>query len=325
MKWTKFTLKTTTEAVDLISNMLDELGIEGIEIEDNVPLSEADTKGMFIDILPELPPDDGTAKVSFYLEDLSNLEDLLRNIEEGLDDLSEFVNVGERTIAVSETEDKDWINNWKQYFKPFTVDDILIKPTWEEIPAEHADKLLIEIDPGTAFGTGKHETTQLCIRQLDKYIKGGEKVLDVGTGSGILGIAALKLGASEAPILMRMQSLQSGRISRQTTFRLRSSALFREISSMTRQFRIRQDTSATTSLWQTFLLRSSLCFRARSHLTSSTAESSSHPESLTRRKKMCVRQWRQIRNWRSWRSTIRTTGFPSPHAESRKRACIIFL
>lgn len=198
MKWTKFTLKTTTEAVDLISNMLDELGIEGIEIEDNVPLSEADTKGMFIDILPELPPDDGTAKVSFYLEDLSNLEDLLRNIEEGLDDLSEFVNVGERTIAVSETEDKDWINNWKQYFKPFTVDDILIKPTWEEIPAEHADKLLIEIDPGTAFGTGKHETTQLCIRQLDKYIKGGEKVLDVGTGSGILGIAALKLGVSEA-------------------------------------------------------------------------------------------------------------------------------
>ncbi|WP_432629345.1 50S ribosomal protein L11 methyltransferase [Brotaphodocola sp.] len=198
MKWTKFTLKTTTEAVDLISSMLDELGIEGIEIEDNVPLSEADTKGMFIDILPELPPDDGTAKVSFYLEDLSNLEDLLRNIEEGLDDLSEFVNVGERTIAVSETEDKDWINNWKQYFKPFTVDDILIKPTWEEIPPEHADKLLIEIDPGTAFGTGKHETTQLCIRQLDKYIKGGEKVLDVGTGSGILGIAALKLGASEA-------------------------------------------------------------------------------------------------------------------------------
>ena len=195
MKWTKFTLKTTTEAVDLISSMLDEIGIEGIEIEDNIPLSEADTKGMFIDILPELPPDDGTAKVSFYLEDLSNLETILREIEEGLDDLSQFVNVGERTIAVSETEDKDWINNWKQYFKPFTVDDILIKPTWEEIPPQHRDKLLIQIDPGTAFGTGMHETTQLCIRQLEKYVTPDSEVLDVGTGSGILGITALKLGA----------------------------------------------------------------------------------------------------------------------------------
>ena len=197
MKWTKFTLKTTTEAVDLISSMLDEIGIEGIEIEDNIPLSEADTKGMFIDILPELPPDDGTAKVSFYLEDLSNLETILREIEEGLDDLSQFVNVGERTIAVSETEDKDWINNWKQYFKPFTVDHILIKPTWETVPEEQKDKLLVQIDPGTAFGTGMHETTQLCIRQLEKYVHSESEILDVGTGSGILGITALKLGAKE--------------------------------------------------------------------------------------------------------------------------------
>lgn len=198
MKWTKFTLSTTTAAVDLISSMLDEIGIEGIEIEDNIPLSEADTKGMFIDILPELPPDDGTAKVSFYLEDLSDLERIMREIEEGLDDLSNFVDVGDRTIVRSETEDKDWINNWKQYFKPFTVDDILIKPTWEEIPEDQKDKLLIQIDPGTAFGTGKHETTQLCIRQLRKYVKDGVRVLDVGTGSGILGIAALKLGAGRA-------------------------------------------------------------------------------------------------------------------------------
>ena len=197
MKWTKFTLKTTTEAVDLISSMLDELGIEGIEIEDNIPLSDADTKGMFIDILPELPPDDGTALVSFYLEDLTNLERILRDIEEGLDDLSQFVDVGERTIAISETEDKDWINNWKQYFKPFTVDDILIKPTWEDVPEGHEDKLLIQIDPGTAFGTGQHETTQLCIRQLRKYVNDQSVILDVGTGSGILGIAALKLGAKQ--------------------------------------------------------------------------------------------------------------------------------
>ena len=196
MKWTRFTLNTTTEAVDFISSMLDEIGIEGIEIEDNVPLSETDTKGMFIDILPELPPDDGTARVSFYLEDLTGLEQILCQIEEGLEDISQFVDVGERTITTSETEDKDWINNWKQYFKPFTVDGILIKPTWEPVPREHEDKLLIQIDPGTAFGTGMHETTQLCIRQLRNHVRPGARVLDVGTGSGILGIAALKLGAA---------------------------------------------------------------------------------------------------------------------------------
>ena len=109
--------------------------------------------------------------------------------------LAAYTNLGQRSIEASEKEDKDWINNWKQYFKPFTVDHILIKPTWEEIPPEHKDKLLIQIDPGTAFGTGMHETTQLCIRQLEKRVKKGEQVLDVGTGSGILGIAALKLGA----------------------------------------------------------------------------------------------------------------------------------
>ncbi len=197
MKWTKFTLKTTTAAVDLIGSMLDDIGIEGIEIEDHVPLSAEDTKGMFIDILPELPPDDGTAMVSFYLEDPAGAEGILRQVEEGLEDLRQFVDVGEGTLVMSETEDKDWINNWKQYFKPFTVDDILIKPTWEQVPQEHKDKLLIQIDPGTAFGTGMHETTQLCIRQLSRYVKEGTRVLDVGTGSGILGIAALKLGAKQ--------------------------------------------------------------------------------------------------------------------------------
>lgn len=197
MKWKKFTLTTTTEAVDLISSMFDEIGIEGIEIEDNIPLTESETKGMFIDILPVLPPDEGVAKVSFYLEPDSDVETVLGRVEEGLEELSMFVDLGARTIEAGETEDKDWINNWKQYFKPFTVDDILIKPTWEEIPPEHKDKLLIQIDPGTAFGTGQHETTQLCIRQLKKYVNPQTLLLDVGTGSGILGITALKLGARE--------------------------------------------------------------------------------------------------------------------------------
>lgn len=197
MKWKKFTLTTTVAAEDLISSMLDEIGIEGIEIEDKVPLTEKETKGMFIDILPDLGPDDGTARVSFYLDEEENVEEMLAKVNEGLDELADFVDLGARTIEASETEDKDWINNWKQYFKPFTVDNILIKPTWEEIPPEHEGKLLIQIDPGTAFGTGMHETTQLCIRQLQKYVNEESLVLDVGTGSGILGIAALKLGAKE--------------------------------------------------------------------------------------------------------------------------------
>ena len=195
MKWKKFTLTTTTEAVDLISYTLDELGIEGIEIEDNIPLTEKETKGMFIDILPELPPDEGVAKVSFYLDEDDDIPAMMAKVKEALEELKPFTDLGACTFAESETEDKDWINNWKQYFKPFTVDHILIKPTWETVLEEHKDKLLIQIDPGTAFGTGMHETTQLCIRQLEKYVTPDSEVLDVGTGSGILGITALKLGA----------------------------------------------------------------------------------------------------------------------------------
>ena len=198
MKWKKFTLTTTTEAVDLISYTLDELGIEGIEIEDNIPLTEKETKGMFIDILPELPPDEGVAKVSFYLDEDDDIPAMMAKVKEALEELKPFTDLGACTFAESETEDKDWINNWKQYFKPFTVDHILIKPTWETVPEEHKDKLLIQIDPGTAFGTGMHETTQLCIRQLEKYVTPDSEVLDVGTGSGILSIIALKLGARHA-------------------------------------------------------------------------------------------------------------------------------
>lgn len=197
MKWKKFTLTTTTDAVDLVSSLFDEIGIQGIEIEDNVPLTEDETRGMFIDSPLELPPDDGVAKVSFYLDDTDDADAILRQVDEGLSELLMFTDLGAGTITVSETEDKDWINNWKQYFKPFTVDDILIKPTWEPLPKEHQDKLLIQIDPGTAFGTGQHETTQLCLRQLKQYITNETKLLDVGTGSGILGITAIKLGAKE--------------------------------------------------------------------------------------------------------------------------------
>ena len=197
MKWKKFTLTTTTEAVDLISYTLDELGIEGIEIEDNIPLTEKETKGMFIDILPELPPDEGVAKVSFYLDEDDDIPAMMAKVKEALEELKPFTDLGACTFAESETEDKDWINNWKEFFHQFYVDDILIKPSWEEVKPEDREKLLIQIDPGTAFGTGMHETTQLCIRQLEKYVHSESEILDVGTGSGILGITALKLGAKE--------------------------------------------------------------------------------------------------------------------------------
>ena len=197
MRWNKFTLKTRSEVEDIVISTLAEAGVEGVEIEDKVPLTEQDKQQMFVDILPDGPADDGIAYLNFYLDEKEDKEELLANVKDALEELRMFVDIGEGTITESQTEDKDWINNWKQYFKPFTVDDILIKPTWEEIPEADKDKLLIQIDPGTAFGTGQHETTQLCIRQLRKYMTPGAKVLDVGTGSGILGITALKLGAGE--------------------------------------------------------------------------------------------------------------------------------
>ena len=197
MRWNKFTIKTTTEAEDYLSAMLDEIGVEGIEIEDNIPLSKEDQSTMFIDFPPELPEDDGTSKVSFYIDEKEDYEEILEQVKAGIEEWQQFVDIGEGTITQSTTEDIDWQNNWKQFFSSFYIDDILIKPTWEELKEEDKDKFLIEIDPGVSFGTGKHETTQLCIRQLRKYMKDGEKILDVGCGSGILSIVALKLGAGE--------------------------------------------------------------------------------------------------------------------------------
>lgn len=195
MKWNKYTLKTTTSAVDFVSGIFVDLGIEGIEINDNVQLSPQDKEKMFVDILAELPADDGTAYISFYLEEEAD-EKVLDRVREELDNLSGFVDVGEGSICVSQTEDVDWINNWKKFFKPFTVDEIVIKPTWEELPATE-EKTIISIDPGTAFGTGMHETTQLCIRQLKKFVTRGSRVLDAGCGSGILSIVAAKYGAEK--------------------------------------------------------------------------------------------------------------------------------
>lgn len=195
MKWNKFRLTTTTESEDLVSSMLMDLGIQGIEIEDKLPLTQSDKEQMFVDILPEIAPDDGVAYISFYLEEEEDKDTILDKVRAELEEMSAYANVGACTIEESQTEDVDWVNNWKQYFHQFYVDDILIIPSWEEVKEEDQDKMIIHIDPGTAFGTGMHETTQLCIRQIRKFVKEDTTILDVGCGSGILGMLALKFGA----------------------------------------------------------------------------------------------------------------------------------
>lgn len=198
MKWNKYTIDTLTDAVDMVSAVLNDCGIEGIEIEDNVPLSPDDIKTMFVDFIPDLPPDDGRANVSFYLDADKDNTAVLKAVEAALLDTKSFMDIGSAQITQSTTEDKDWINNWKEFFHPFAVGDLVITPTWEEVPEEMKGHPVIHIDPGTAFGTGAHETTQLVIRQLQKYVKAGDEVLDVGCGSGILSVAAIILGAAHA-------------------------------------------------------------------------------------------------------------------------------
>ena len=198
MKWKQFRLKTTTQAEDIVSSMLADLGIEGVQIEDKIPLTEQDKEQMFVDILPDIPDDDGTAYLTFYLDEEEDVAPVLMNVRKELEDMRAFLDVGECTIEESETEDVDWVNNWKQYFHQFYIDDILIIPSWEKVKPEDSDKMVIHIDPGTAFGTGMHETTQLCIRALKKYVTSETEILDVGCGSGILGMLALKFGAKHS-------------------------------------------------------------------------------------------------------------------------------
>ena len=200
MIWNKVTIETTTEATDMLSYLLDEYGVEGIEIEDKIPLSEEDKQAMYIDILPELPPDDGVAYISCYIDDKIDVKDLCRYIEEQLKEMSGYMSVGTGNITIGETEDKDWMNKWKDFFHPFRLEDnIVIQPTWTETAEVSPEDIVVHIDPGTAFGTGSHETTRLCITNLKKYIRsdGTTDVLDAGCGSGILSIIAMKLGANK--------------------------------------------------------------------------------------------------------------------------------
>lgn len=200
MKWKKITIKTITDAEDILICNMEDIGLEGAQIEDKIPLSALEKEQMFVDIPPQPEEDDGIAYLNFFVEESDdlNMEALLADIDTVLEETKQYTDIGEGTVLVSETEDLDWVNNWKKYFHRFFIDDLLVIPSWEEeeMP-EHTGKVL-HIDPGTAFGTGAHETTRLCIRQIRKYITKGAEILDVGCGSGILAIVALMYGAGHA-------------------------------------------------------------------------------------------------------------------------------
>ena len=200
MKWNKITIKTITEAEDIIICYMEDIGLEGAQIEDKIPLTPLEKEQMFVDIPPITEEDDGIAYLNFFVEEDENtdINEIVENVKEELKAIAEFTDIGDGTVMLSQTEDIDWINNWKKYFHQFYIDDLLVIPSWEEIENPNHDGKILHIDPGTAFGTGAHETTQLCIRQIKKYVTPETNILDVGCGSGILGIVALMYGAKHA-------------------------------------------------------------------------------------------------------------------------------
>lgn len=214
MRWMRFRIKTNEQSEDIIISSLAEIGLEGAQIEDKVPLTTAEKEQMFIDYLPEEEGvlDDGIAFLNFFAElnedqtllisEDSNMrktpDEMKEEILEILSDLRKLSDIGDGTLSIDVTEDVDWINNWKQYFHKFYIDeDVLVIPSWEkeDIADEKKAKYVLNIDPGTAFGTGMHETTQLCVKQLKKYITPSSEILDVGTGSGVLSILSVMFGA----------------------------------------------------------------------------------------------------------------------------------
>ena len=200
IKWTSFKINTTPEAEDLISSMLYAHDIMNIEVRDGVVPLGIELQGDFPELIPdELMPED-VAEIWFYAEDGLDYSGMVENLHFWLNELraenSEY-DFGPLTIEVGSTDEEDWENNWKKFFHSFMVGSLHIVPSWEEVPAMPEADRLLRIDPGLAFGTGSHETTKLCILGIQNYLKEGDHVLDVGFGSGILSMVALKYGAKD--------------------------------------------------------------------------------------------------------------------------------
>lgn len=199
MSWTEITVITTPEAVDAVSGILYMTNVAGISIEDPTLIEESNRVTWLWDVLDKDVEDrykEEKGVLKAYYPSGADIENVLLEIHEGIERAKEYVNVGNYSISHKSVEEEDWENSWKKYYKPVKIGkNILIKPVWEETPQN--GEIVIELDPGMAFGSGTHETTKMCLKLLEEYVKPFSSVLDIGTGSGILAIGAAKLGAAE--------------------------------------------------------------------------------------------------------------------------------
>ncbi len=200
MKWAEISIHTTNEAIEPISNILHEAGAGGVVIEDSFDLvkEREDHFGEIYELDPDDYPEEGVI-IKAYFPVNSFLKETVEEIKQSINNLMLYdINVGKNTVTISEIDDEDWSTAWKKYYHPVKVSErFTIVPTWEEYTPAHKDELLIELDPGMAFGTGTHPTTVMCIRALEKTVNKGDTVIDVGTGSGVLSIASALLGAEK--------------------------------------------------------------------------------------------------------------------------------
>ncbi|GIN60406.1 ribosomal protein L11 methyltransferase [Robertmurraya siralis] len=204
MKWSEIAIHTTNEAVEPISNILHEAGASGVVIEDPFELEKEreDHFGEIYQLNPDDYPEEGVI-IKAYLPVNSFLGETVEEIKEAINGLIlHNIDIGKNTVTISEVNEEEWATAWKKYYHPVKISEkFTIVPTWEEYTPVHSDELIIELDPGMAFGTGTHPTTVMCIQALERTVKQGDHVVDVGTGSGVLSIAAGLLGAEKIQAL----------------------------------------------------------------------------------------------------------------------------
>ncbi|WP_065409003.1 50S ribosomal protein L11 methyltransferase [Pseudobacillus wudalianchiensis] len=205
MKWSEISIQTTNEAVEPISNILHEAGASGVVIEDPLELTREreDQFGEIYELNPQDYPEEGIVIVKAYLPVNSFLAETVEGIQESIRNLASYgIDIGRNEVQLTEVFEEDWATAWKQYYNPVKISEkFTIVPTWERYEPVSTDELIIELDPGMAFGTGTHPTTVMCLQALERYVQPGDYVVDVGTGSGVLSIGAALLGAKRVTAL----------------------------------------------------------------------------------------------------------------------------